>query len=60
MKQKCELCGGLHDDKWMMSYSSGRSTHWFCWDCWKIGQGEAAANEIRRKHLTYAELNKRK
>lgn len=60
MKRTCEICGEIHDEVWMMSYNSGRSTHWFCWSCWKLGQGEAASNEVRRRRQQCKEANKKK
>ena len=29
MKQMCEGCGEIFDEVWMMSYNTGRRTHWF-------------------------------
>ena len=60
MKHNCEVCGERYEDRWMMSYNSGLKKHWFCWECWKAGQGEAAAVEVRRKHERKKELMKRK
>lgn len=60
MIRECECCGEKFDDVWMMSYNSGRKTHWFCWDCWKAGQGEAAVVEIKRKRNINKELMKHK
>ena len=60
MKQTCEGCGEIFDEVWMMSYNTGRRTHWFCWDCWKQGQGEAAVIEIKRKRNIRKELLKHK
>ena len=60
MKQVCENCGQVHDEVWMMSYNTGRRTHWFCWECWKAGQGEAAVIEIKRKRNICKEIMKHK
>lgn len=60
MKQICESCGQTFDDRWMMSYNSGRKTHWFCWSCWKAGQGEAVCVEVRRRREQIREGLKRK
>ena len=60
MKQTCEGCGEILDEVWMMSYNTGRRTHWFCWECWKTGQGEAAVVEIKRKRNIRKELMKHK
>ena len=48
MNQVCTICGAIHNETEMMSYSSGRKTHWFCWACWKLGQYEVGQSEIRR------------
>ncbi len=60
MIRECECCGEKFDDVWMMSYNTGRNTHWFCWECWKAGQGEAAVVEIKRKRNINKELMKHK
>lgn len=60
MKHECENCGEIHDEMWMMSYNTGRTTHWFCWSCWKEGQGEAAAVEFKRRQAQAREAMKRK
>ena len=60
MKQTCEGCGEISDELWMMSYNTGRRTHWFCWECWKQGQGEAGQVEIKRKRNINRELLKHK
>ena len=60
MKQVCENCGQVHDEVWMMSYNPGRKTHWYCWTCWKEGQGEAAVIEIKRKRNIRKEIMKHK
>ena len=60
MKRECEMCGGIFDEAWMMSYFTGRNTHWFCWACWKEGQGEAAVVEIKRKRTQRLEAMKKK
>ena len=60
MKQTCERCGEIFDEVWMMSYNTGRRTHWFCWSCWKQGQGEAGQVEIKRKRNIRKELLKHK
>ena len=60
MKQTCERCGEIFDEVWMMNYNTGRRTHWFCWECWKAGQGEAAVIEIKRKRNIRKELLKHK
>lgn len=60
MTQRCERCGEISDELWMMSYNTGRRTHWFCWECWKAGQGEAAVIEIKRKRNIRKELLKHK
>ena len=60
MKQVCEMCGQTFDEQWMMSYNSGRKTHWFCWSCWKAGQGEAVCVEVRRKREQHKERLKHK
>lgn len=57
---ECECCGGIFEERWMMSYNSGRKTHWYCWSCWKEGQGEAAGVEIRRKREQRKERLKHK
>ena len=59
-KHICEGCGEIHKEAWMMGYSSGRKTHWFCWSCWKAGQGEAAVVEVNRKRKQRLEAMKRK
>ena len=60
MKHECEMCGEIHDENWMMSYNSGRKTHWVCWSCWKAGQGEAVCVEVQRKRKQNYEALKRK
>lgn len=60
MKQICEKCGQTFDELWMMSYNSGRKTHWFCWSCWKASQGEVVSIETRRSHERTKEVMKRK
>ena len=59
-KQICEGCGEIFEEHRMMSYNSGRKTHWYCWTCWKEGQGEAAGVEIRRKREQRKERLKHK
>lgn len=58
MKYICEGCGVEQDEHVMMSYSTGRHTHWFCWECWKAGQDEAAAVEIKNRNKKEKEWNK--
>lgn len=60
MMQKCECCGLIYEEFRMMSYNTGRKTHWYCWTCWKEGQGEAAVVEIKRKRNIRKELMKHK
>ena len=60
MKQKCEMCGEIFDEHRMMSYNTGRRTHWYCWSCWKAGQGEAVCVEVQRKRKQNYEALKRK
>ena len=60
MDRQCEQCGEIHDEAWMMSYNTGRTRHWFCWSCWKEGQGEAVVVEMKRKHATIKEKMKQK
>lgn len=60
MMQKCECCGLIYEEFQMMSYNTGRKTHWYCWTCWKEGQGEAAVVEIKRKRNIRKELLKHK
>lgn len=52
MKRKCDICGCEADEHWMESYNTGRTVMWFCWDCYKNSQYEAAKSDIhRRKRL---------
>ena len=60
MIQVCEGCGKIQEEVWMMSYNTGRKTHWFCWECWKSGQGDAASIEIERKRKKRWENMKKK
>lgn len=60
MKRECERCGEIFDEAWMMSYNTGLNRHWFCWACWKEGQGEAAVVEIKRKRTQRLEAMKKK
>ena len=59
MKEKCDICGKEYDINEMMSLNTGR-THWFCWECYKLGQSEVTCVEIRTKNRRYKELKGRK
>lgn len=59
MKEKCSNCGELFDLKDMVQINTGR-THWFCWECYKLGQSEVTQVEIRTKNRRYKELKKAK
>ena len=59
MKRVCDICGAEQDERWMVSFSSGRKTHWLCWDCFKIGQYEASMNEFRRRVAIFKEMKSR-
>lgn len=54
------MCGGLFNEFDMMSYFTGVKTEWWCWDCWKKSQYEAAKSEIGRRNRAagYAERQK--
>ena len=60
MDRCCEMCGQTFNEVRMMSFNTGRKTHWYCWDCWKKGQGEAAGCEMIRKKKALREAQKRK
>ena len=60
MKRVCEVCGSEQDERWMMSYNSGRKTHWLCWDCFKMAQREMHSEELGRKKRIERAMNSRK
>lgn len=49
MKRICDVCGCEADEHWMMRYNTGRTVKWFCWECWKQSQYEAAKSEMQRQ-----------
>jgi len=57
--RECEICGEFHDDRWMMSFNSGRKTHWLCWSCFKQSQYEAGKNESRRATAIYKQMKQK-
>lgn len=59
MKEKCSNCGELFDTKDMIPFHTGR-THWYCWECYKLGQSEVTKVEIRTKNRRYKELKGKK
>ena len=58
MNRQCESCGEIREEKWMLSYNSGRRTHWYCWECWKKGQGEVTGFETQCKRRKIREKDK--
>lgn len=53
MKKQCNICGCIHDEYWMMPFTSGRSTQWLCWSCYKNAQREAALSDKSRQRQLY-------
>lgn len=49
MKQACKLCGKEADESAMRSINYGRRTEWWCWECYKVSQQEAATSDIYRR-----------
>lgn len=49
MTHKCKLCGKEAPESAMKSISYGRKTEWWCWECYKVSQQEAATSDIYRR-----------
>ena len=49
MKRTCDICGRECNERLMESISYGRRTEWWCWECYKVSQQEAATSDIYRR-----------
>lgn len=47
MLRKCSNCGTEHEERRMIEINTGR-TQFICWDCYKLGHGEAHMAEFGR------------
>ena len=53
MLRRCDICGEEFEEQLMEHYSTGRKTHWLCWDCYKKSQREANLSDRHRQHKLY-------
>lgn len=52
-KVKCDICGCIHDEYWMIRINPGTGNKWLCWECYKNGHREAAMSEMYRQKKLY-------
>lgn len=49
MNVKCNNCGKEDDVSIMVSFNTGRTTKYLCWECYKLGTSEVHCAEYARR-----------
>lgn len=53
MIRKCDICGREDNERLMHQVFTGSKTEWWCWECYKVAQGEANASDRYRQKKLY-------